>query len=67
MTKDGQKIGCQPQSNRPRGIERRVCTRLLPPPYLTKDGVVLMDRRTYLDRRAAWIRDFQIDQGSEKA
>jgi hypothetical protein len=41
--------------------DRRQRRSLLPAPYRTEQGVVDADRRTYLDRRSAWIRDFCID------
>jgi hypothetical protein len=34
---------------------------LQPPPYLTADGPIEADRRSYLDRRSAWIRDYVIN------
>ncbi len=41
--------------------DRRLCTQLAPPPYSTAAGVVHEDRRSYLDRRSSWIKDFFMD------
>jgi len=43
---------------RPRHGDRRCSRRLQPPPYRTAEGTVETDRRSHLDRRSAWIRDF---------
>jgi hypothetical protein len=43
---------------RPSRTERRRPQSLQPPPYRTADGVIELDRRSYLDRRSAWIRDY---------
>lgn len=45
---------------RPRRTDRRHPQRLQPPPYRTAEGTVDSDRRSYLDRRSAWIRDYQF-------
>ena len=42
--------------------DRRVRNLIAPPPFSTRDGQVATDRRSHLDRRAAWIRNFFIDQ-----
>lgn len=44
-----------------RGSDRRHNVRALVPPYITGEGLVLVDRRSNLDRRAGWVRDFSID------
>ena len=41
--------------------DRRFCTQLAPPPYSTAEGMVHEDRRSYLDRRSTWIKDFFMD------
>jgi hypothetical protein len=46
---------------RPRGPDRRSSNRLSPPPYRTADGLVSVDRRPPVDRRACWIKDFVLD------
>jgi hypothetical protein len=45
----------------PRRADRRVCTHILPPPYETRVGRVLTDRRSAMDRRASWIREFSLE------
>ena len=44
-----------------RCAERRVNTHIKPPPYETRDGLVLIDRRSTFDRRASWIREFSLE------
>ncbi|MBS1144047.1 MAG: hypothetical protein H6R14_1453 [Proteobacteria bacterium] len=44
-----------------RRAERRVCTRVTPPPYQTSAGVVMTDRRSSFDRRATWIREYSLE------
>jgi hypothetical protein len=50
-----------------RRTERRSTTRIAPPPYYTREGKVLTDRRSLTDRRATWIREFSLESspGSE--
>jgi hypothetical protein len=48
-------------SYQPRRAERRVCTHIAPPPYETRNGKVLTDRRSAIDRRASWIREFSLE------
>jgi hypothetical protein len=48
-------------THKQRGADRRVCTQLAPPPYHTRDGKVLNDRRSAFDRRATWIRECSLD------
>lgn len=50
-----------------RGTERRLRTRMSPPPYRTTEGIVLLDRRSYIDRRSSWIRDFSIEPGEPES
>jgi hypothetical protein len=38
-----------------------------PPPYRTAEGIVLLDRRSYIDRRSSWIRDFSIEPGEPES
>jgi len=44
-----------------RRADRRRCTQISPPPYETSCGKVLTDRRSTIDRRASWIREFSLD------
>lgn len=44
-----------------RRADRRLCTQIAPPPYETRHGRVLKDRRSAIDRRASWIREFSLD------
>ena len=44
-----------------RRADRRVCTHISPPPYETRDGRVMTDRRSAFDRRASWIREFSLE------
>jgi hypothetical protein len=40
--------------------DRRVRTLIDPPPYQTLEGLVTADRRSAVDRRATWIREFSL-------
>jgi hypothetical protein len=42
------------------GNDRRVSTLIDPPPYQTFEGLVTADRRSAVDRRATWIREFYL-------
>ncbi|PKO48146.1 MAG: hypothetical protein CVU31_07125 [Betaproteobacteria bacterium HGW-Betaproteobacteria-4] len=44
-----------------RRADRRRCTQISPPPYETSSGKVFTDRRSAIDRRASWIREFSLD------
>ena len=44
-----------------RRAERRTSKAVAPPPYETSNGMVLTDRRSSLDRRASWIREFSLE------
>lgn len=48
-----------------RKLDRRFCTKLSPPPYPTSEGVILNDRRCYIDRRASWIKEFFMNIGDK--
>ena len=48
-----------------RSGDRRACKQIQPPPYATAEGVVTVDRRSHVDRRAAWVREFSLELGSE--
>lgn len=49
-----------------RRAERRVCTQVAPPPYETRDGRVMNDRRSAIDRRASWIREYSLETSPGK-
>lgn len=51
----------QPASYRERGIDRRSRTGIEPPPFMTREGLVEVERRSPFDRRATWLREFSID------
>ncbi len=61
MTRDQSQDPLPMRNFRPRGPDRRASKRLSPPPYRTADGLVAADRRSPVDRRACWIRDFILD------
>jgi|APLak6261666328_1056055.scaffolds.fasta_scaffold17836_2 hypothetical protein len=61
MTRDQSQDPLPMRNFRPRGPDRRASNRLSPPPYRTADGLVTVDRRSPVDRRACWIRDFILD------
>ena len=44
----------------PRGTERRVRSEMTPPPFAAAEGQVDEDRRTHVDRRAAWLREYTL-------
>ncbi len=44
----------------PRGADRRRHNVLSPPPYHAAEGLVLVDRRSPVDRRATWIKPFRL-------
>jgi hypothetical protein len=43
-----------------RAGDRRLCKNV-PPPYRTIDGLVTVDRRSLLDRRSSWLREYSLD------
>ncbi len=45
---------------RRRGPDRRASKLLKAPPYATCDGIATLDRRSPVDRRAMWIREFSL-------
>ena len=67
MTQDESQDRSAESAERSRGLDRRFCTQLAPPPYLTVSGLILKDRRHYLDRRASWVKDFFMDIGGHDA
>ncbi len=44
-----------------RGGDRRTHNAGEPPPFMTRDGLVDVERRSPFDRRANWLREFAID------
>ncbi|MDP2882702.1 MAG: hypothetical protein Q8N89_14125 [Azonexus sp.] len=53
-------------SYQPRQADRRACTHIAPPPYETRDGRVMTDRRSAIDRRASWIREFSLETSPDR-
>ena len=51
----------QPATYRERGRDRRSRTGIEPPPFMTREGLIEVDRRSPFDRRATWMREFSID------
>ena len=49
---------------RERGCDRRSRTGIEPPPFMTRNGLVTVERRSPFDRRACWVREFSLDIGS---
>lgn len=43
-----------------RGTERRVRSEMTPTPFTAAEGLVAEDRRTHVDRRAAWLREYTL-------
>lgn len=50
-----------------RASDRRESQQPCSPPYLTGDGLVLVDRRSHLERRSCWIRALALDGPSQEA
>lgn len=48
-------------SQRMRGADRRSNTLVSLPPFYTREGKILVERRSPIDRRANWIREFFLD------
>lgn len=46
---------------RPRGMDRRGTTHIGPPPFQTHEGLVVVERRSVIERRANWIHEFSLD------
>ena len=61
MTSDHHTPAEKPDLVLHRGDDRRRAENLATPPYLTNEGMVLVDRRSYLERRACWIRHFRLE------
>lgn len=53
----------RPAGKRQRRQDRRVCKLIAPPPYNAREGIVTSDRRSQIDRRANWIREFTLGGG----
>lgn len=49
-----------------RGDDRRHSEELVTPPYLTDEGMVLVDRRSHIERRSCWIRQFRLDVSNQE-
>ncbi|HMT81765.1 MAG TPA: hypothetical protein PKD66_15455 [Azonexus sp.] len=52
---------------RTRGADRRCNTLVSSPPFYTREGKILSERRSPIDRRANWIREFSLDSGDNGA
>jgi hypothetical protein len=63
MSENGHPDYPQHKYSFPRGPDRRHSNQIAPPPFITDEGLVMIDRRSHLDRRSSWIRDFFIDFG----
>lgn len=61
MTEQGSSGNRGVRFHQPWRTDRRRPQCLQPPPYYTAQGMVDSDRRSYLDRRSAWIRDYQFN------
>lgn len=51
----------QASGHRERGRDRRSRTGIEPPPFMTRNGLVTIERRSPFDRRATWVREFSLD------
>ena len=45
---------------RKRGTDRRSNTLVSLPPFYSREGKILAERRSPMDRRANWIREFSL-------
>ncbi len=61
LTEQGSTKNRAARFRRPWRPDRRRAKCLLPAPYRTADGLIDSDRRSYLDRRSAWIREYLIN------
>lgn len=66
MANDSQSDLLQP-AQRKRGTDRRCNTLVSSPPFYTREGKILSERRSPIDRRANWIREFSLDSGDNGA
>lgn len=55
-----------PPAQRKRGADRRSNTLVSLPPFYSREGKILEERRSPIDRRANWIREFSLDSASSK-
>jgi hypothetical protein len=56
-----------PAGHRARGADRRSNTVVSSPPFESKEGTILTERRSPIDRRANWIREFSLDAADNGA
>lgn len=54
-------------AQRKRGNDRRCNTLVSLPPFYSREGKILTERRSPLDRRANWIREFSLDTADHGA
>ena len=66
MANDSQFDLLQP-AQRKRGADRRCNILVSSPPFYTREGKILSERRSPIDRRANWIREFSLDSGDNGA
>lgn len=60
MTQDHSSDRRESPDLQPRGADRRRQNLLSPPPYQAAEGLVFLDRRSPVDRRASWIKHFEL-------
>lgn len=48
-----------------RGVDRRGVTAIAPPPFQTREGWVLVERRSCCERRANWIHEFTMNTAGD--
>jgi len=58
------KSNTQRPGYRERGWDRRSRISIEPPPFLTRSGLVTVERRSPFDRRACWAREFSVAIGA---
>ena len=58
---DDTKQSTPPPVHRTRGTDRRCNKTFSLPPFYSREGKILAERRSPIDRRANWIREFPLD------
>ena len=48
-----------------RGADRRGVTAISPPPFQTREGLVLVERRSCCEHRANWIHEFTMNTAGD--
>lgn len=67
MTQDHSPDHPAPPDYQSRGTDRRRKNLLMPPPFHTADGLILLERRSPTDRRASWIKDYTFAESGGEA